>query len=68
MLYIWIVLAAVGGFVAAWPIAYAWAGKLALSLAQKIIDLEFNRLEDAQRALAELHKRHIDETEKRRKT
>ena len=67
MLFFWIALAAVGGFIIAWPIAYAWAANFALTIARKIIDREFDRLEEAQQALAELHKNHISQTEKRRK-
>ncbi len=65
--YFWIVAAALGGFAIAWPIAYAWAGALALKLAGKIIEREYERAEDAQKALAELHRQHVEDTERRRK-
>lgn len=67
MLYLWIAVAAVGRFALAWPIAYAWAGVFAIRVASKIIDRQYVRVEDAQHALAEMHKQHVEDTERRRK-
>lgn len=55
--YVWIVLAALGGFVAAWPVAYAWAGRYAIYTAHLIVEREFKTAADAHQALDQLNRK-----------
>lgn len=57
---LWIVAAGVGGFMVAWSIAWAWAGRYAFVLAKEIIDREFQCVEHAHRALDEMEDRIRD--------
>lgn len=65
MLYVWIGLAAAGGLVAAWPLALAWSMKHALFIASKIVERDFDRREDAFRALDKLHREHVRKAKER---